>query len=76
MEKQLVSATTMNFLMIFDAFLLPVKFVASVRNSMSSQNEDCIDELSNQSRKRIVQTVDPRSLLTEHNHNLLTLEQS
>ena len=41
-----LSASTVNFEMIFDAFVWPVKFVASVRNSLSSQNESCIEDLS------------------------------
>ena len=45
------SASTVNFWIICDAFLLPV---VSVQNSLSSQNENrsSIDKLSNQSRKK------------------------
>ena len=80
----------MNFSMIFDAFLLPVKFVASARNSLSSQDEDCIDELSNQSRiknwtncrpsittdETNSQSTDPQALVMNQSRHFLTRRRS
>ena len=69
-----LSASTVNFEMIFDAFVWPVKFVASVRNSPSSQNGLISSQINRE--KIIVQPVDPRSLLMKQTHNLLTLDHS
>ena len=71
-------------------FLLPGKSVVSVRNSLSSQNEDCVDLRSNQSTRKYCincrpsitsdettsQSVDPRPLETKENRYFLTLDRS
>ena len=66
---------TRNFI-IFDAILLPFKFVVSVRSSLSSHNEGCIKSSIINREKRTVQSVDSRPLVMKQNHYFLTLDQS
>ena len=78
-EYYVFRASTMNFWIIFDAFLLPVKFVASaLQNEIHWAFKMRIVLMSFQinREKRIVQTLDLRSRLTKQTHNLLTLDHS
>ena len=78
------------FLSNFWCIFFPVKFLVSVRYLLSSQNEDCINELSNQSRRKnctncrpsitsddtTSQSVDPRPHVMKQNRHYLTLDGS